>query len=205
MDKNLLIDALNFRHACKIFDETKKISDDDMGFILESARLAPSSFGMEHCRLLVIKNQEVKKELKPLCWNQNQIDSCDLLIVLVAKHKDVSSPEYYEKMFRRRGLDEEVSKMYIEKYANYLENLKSIKCWSEKQCYITASNIMNYSALIGIDSCPIEGFEKEKVETKLGIDEKKENIAMLVALGYRANAQSQKIRLDMKDVVTVIE
>lgn len=205
MDKNLLIDALNFRHACKIFDETKKISDHDMGFILESARLAPSSFGMEHCRLLVIKNQEVKKELKPLCWNQNQIDSCNLLIVLIAKHKDVSSPEYYEKMFRRRGLDEDSTKMYIEKYANYLKNLKSIKCWSEKQCYITASNIMNYSALIGIDSCPIEGFEKEKVEIKLGIDEKKENIVMLVALGYRANAQSQKIRLDMKDVVTVIE
>lgn len=204
MDKNLLIDALNFRHACKIFDETKKISDDDMSFILESARLAPSSFGMEHCRLLVIKNQEVKKELKPLCWNQNQIDSCNLLIVLIAKHKEVSSPEYYEKMFRRRGLDEDSTKMYIEKYANYLKNLKSIKCWSEKQCYITASNIMNYSALIGIDSCPIEGFEKEKVEIKLGIDEKKENIVMLVALGYRANAQSQKIRLDMKDVVTII-
>ncbi len=204
MDKNLLLDALNFRHACKIFDETKKISDDDMSFILESARLAPSSFGMEHCRLLVIKNQEVKKELKPLCWNQNQIDSCDLLVVLVAKYKEVSSPEYYEKMFRRRGLDKDLTKMYIEKYENYLENLKSIKCWSEKQCYITASNIMNYSALIGIDSCPIEGFEKEKVEIKLGVDNKKENIAMLVALGYRANAQSQKIRLDIKDVVTII-
>ena len=107
-------------------------------------------------------------------------------------------------MFRRRGLDKDLTKMYIEKYENYLENLKSIKCWSEKQCYITASNIMNYSALIGIDSCPIEGFEKEKVEIKLGVDNKKENIAMLVALGYRANAQSQKIRLDIKDVVTII-
>lgn len=204
MDKNLLMDTLNFRHACKLFDATKKISDGDMNFILESARLAPSSFGMEHCRIIVVKNNDVKKELKPLCWNQNQIDSCDLLIILVAKHKDVSSPEYYEKMFKRRGLDEEVSKMYIEKYENYLKNLESIKCWSEKQCYITASNIMNYSAFISIDSCPIEGFEKEKVEIKLGIDNKKENIAMLVALGYRANAQSPKLRLNLEDMVTVI-
>lgn len=204
MDKNLLMDTLNFRHACKLFDETKKISDGDMNFILESARLAPSSFGMEHCRIIVIKNNDVKKALKPLCWNQNQIDSCDLLLVLVAKHKDVSSPEYYEKMFRRRGLDEEVSKMYIEKYENYLKNLKSIKCWSEKQCYITASNIMNYSAFIGIDSCPIEGFEKVKVEKKLGIDHEKESIAILVALGYRENPQSPKIRLDLKEIVTVI-
>lgn len=205
MDKNLLMDTLNFRHACKLFDETKKISDSDMNFILESARLAPSSFGMEHCRIIVVKNNDVKKELKPLCWNQNQIDSCDSLIVLVAKHKDVSSPEYYEKMFRRRGLDEEVSKMYIEKYENYLKNLKSIKCWSEKQCYITASNIMNYSAFISIDSCPIEGFEKLNVEKKLGIDHEKESISILVALGYRANPQSPKIRLDLKEIVTVID
>jgi nitroreductase len=204
MDKKLLIETLNFRHACKLFDETKNISDDDMNFILESARLAPSSFGMEHCRVLVIKNKEIKKELKPICWNQNQIDSCDSLVVLIAKHKEVSSYEYYHKMFARRGLDEDLTKMYIEKYENYLKNLKSIKCWSEKQCYITASNIMNYSALIGIDSCPIEGFEKQKVETKLGIDEKKESIAILVALGYRANAQSPKIRLDLEDIVTVI-
>lgn len=204
MDKNLLIEALNFRHACKQFDNTKQISNDDLNFILESARLAPSSFGMEHCRILLIKNQEVKKCLKPLCWNQNQIDSCDSLLVLVAKHKEVSSSEYYTKMFERRNLDESTTKMYIEKYENYINNLKSIKCWSEKQCYITSSNIMNYAALIGIDSCPIEGFEKEKVEIKLGIDNSKESIALLIALGYRANPASPKLRLDAKDIVTVI-
>lgn len=204
MDKNLLMDTLNFRHACKLFDETKKISDGDMNFILESARLAPSSFGMEHCRIIVIKNNDVKKALKPLCWNQNQIDSCDSLIVLIAKHKEVSSCEYYHKMFRRRGLDEDLTKMYIEKYENYLKNLKSIKCWSEKQCYITASNIMNYSAFIGIDSCPIEGFEKLNIEKELGIDCEKESVAILVALGYRVNPQSPKIRLDLQEIVTIM-
>ncbi|MBD3808314.1 MAG: NAD(P)H-dependent oxidoreductase [Epsilonproteobacteria bacterium] len=204
MDKNLLIEALNFRHACKLFDTTKKISDIDLNFILESARLAPSSFGMEHCRIVVVKNQELKKELKPLCWNQNQIDSCDSLLVLIAKHKEVSSNAYYTKMFERRGVDENAKKMYIEKYENYLKNLKSIKCWSEKQCYITASNIMNYSALIGIDSCPIEGFEKENVEKKLGIDNAQESVALLLALGYRANPQTPKLRLNLKDIVTIL-
>lgn len=201
MEKKLLIDTLHFRHACKLFDEAKKIPNDDLNFILESARLAPSSFGMEHCRILVIKNQEIKKELKPLCWNQNQIDSCDSLIVLVAKHKDVSSPEYYSKMFARRGLDENSTDMYIKKYEEYLSNLKSIKCWSEKQCYITASNIMNFSALIGIDSCPVEGFEKNNVEKKLNIDTTKESIALLIALGYRANSQTPKLRLDFEEVI----
>jgi nitroreductase len=205
MGKDQLIEALNFRHACKLFDTTKQISNDDMTFILESARLAPSSFGMEHCRILHIKNKDVKKELKPLCWNQNQIDSCSDLIVLVAKHKEVASKEYYSKMFERRGLDENSKKIYIEKYENYINSLKSIKCWSEKQCYITASNIMNYSALIGIDSCPIEGFEKRNIEKKLGIDDTAESIALLVALGYRLNSQSAKIRLALNEIVTVID
>jgi nitroreductase len=196
---------LNFRHACKLFNATKKIFDDDMNFILESARLAPSSFGMEHCRILVIKNKHLKEELKPICWNQNQITSCSDLIVLIAKHKDVASKEYYTKMFARRGLDDTSTQAYIKKYEEYLGSLESIKAWSEKQCYITASNIMNFSAMIGIDSCPMEGFEKTKVEDKLGIDRNKESVALLIALGYRVNPQTKKLRLGLGEIVTIAE
>jgi nitroreductase len=64
---------------------------------------------------------------------------------------------------------------------------------------------MNYSALIGIDSCPIEGFEKRNIEKKLGIDDTAESIALLVALGYRLNSQSAKIRLALNEIVTVID
>ncbi|MBN2721864.1 MAG: nitroreductase family protein [Campylobacterales bacterium] len=53
MDKKSLLEILNFRHACKLFDEDKKISKDDLNFILDAARLSPSSFGMEHWRFIV--------------------------------------------------------------------------------------------------------------------------------------------------------
>ncbi|MDD5406392.1 MAG: NAD(P)H-dependent oxidoreductase [Sulfurovaceae bacterium] len=204
-DISQLLEVLHFRHACKLFDNDKKISKENLNFILESARLAPSSFGMEHWRFIVIKNQELKKILKPFCWDQAQITTCDALIAIVAKHKLVSTPSYYEAMFARKGIDADATQAYIKKYANYIHVLPSIKAWSEKQCYIAASNIMNYSAMIGIDSCPIEGFERENVEKVLGIDDSKESMPLFVALGYRTNLQTPKHRLPLDEIVEIVE
>jgi len=79
--ENNFTKALNFRHACKVFDDTKKISDEDMKFILESARKSPSSFGMEGWKFLVITNEELKAKLRPACWDQIQLTSCSHLVI----------------------------------------------------------------------------------------------------------------------------
>ncbi len=201
IDQKSLLDILHFRHACKLFDENKKISKDNLAFILETARLSPSSFGMEHWRFIVIKNQELKETLRPICWNQPQITTCDAVVAIVAKHKAVSAPAYYKAMFARRGLDDDAMQAYVERYENYIKALPSIKEWSQKQCYLAASNIMNYAAMIGVDSCPIEGFERENVEKALDIDSSKESAALIVALGYRVNQQTPKFRLSFDEVV----
>ena len=82
--KDDFLKIMNFRHACKIFDESKKISDDDMHHILEVARTSPSSFGMEAWKFLVITNDTLREELKPFCWNQPQITTCSHLVVVLA-------------------------------------------------------------------------------------------------------------------------
>ena len=69
-------EAMDFRHACKVFDESKKISDEDIMFILDMGRKSPSSFGMEAWKFLVITNEELKAKLRPACWDQVQITSC---------------------------------------------------------------------------------------------------------------------------------
>ena len=71
--KNKFMEAMNFRHACKVFDNTKKIKDEDIRYILEVGRKSPSSFGMEAWKFLVITNEDLKAKLKPECWNQEQI------------------------------------------------------------------------------------------------------------------------------------
>ncbi len=207
--QNKFMDAMNFRHACKIFDETKKISDEDMHFILECGRKSPSSFGMEAWKFLVITNEDLKAKLRPACWDQVQITSSSHLVVVLAGIESVKVESgKVEKRFARRDMPKESLDMYMDLYARHLSKTLSsdenIYCWTAKQTYIAAANMMTGAAFIGIDSCPIEGFEKEKVEEILGLDTTKFQVAMVLPFGYRLNPQPEQIRLPFDEVVEFI-
>ena len=191
------------RHACKIFDENKKIDSKDLEQILEMGRLSPSSFGMEPTRFLVIQSQEIKEMLKPVCWNQRQITTCsDLVVLLTEDEKVKNDKEYMKNMFTRRGLSDEHTEKYLNLYDNFMSDKdgKTLYDWSAKQAYIASANMMTYASINHIDSCPIEGFEEQKVRDILNID-KTQNIALLIAFGYRVKPASKKYRLDLKELV----
>ncbi len=207
--ENDFMKAMNFRHACKIFDENKKISKDNINFILECGRKSPSSFGMEAWKFLVITNSALKSKLKPLCWNQEQITSCSHLVIILARIDSlkVESGEV-RKRFERRELPKEAIEKYIQVYSKHLSKTLSsdenIYCWSSKQTYIAAANMMTAAAFIGIDSCPIEGFEKERVEDILKLDTSKYQVSLILPFGYRLKPQSKQIRLPFEEVVEFI-
>lgn len=210
MKKEDILKAFNFRHACKIFDESKKITKEDLEFILETGRLSPSSFGMEHWKFLVIKNQESKEKLKPLCWGQPQITTCSDLVIILAKNSVLKADsDYVKAMFERRDLPTEQMEKYLEVYSNFMKNKedkKDLYSWARAQCYIAGANMMSSASMIGIDSCPIEGIEsKESVENALGIDTNNFDLTLIIAFGYRLNPQPQKKRLNFEDIVEIIE
>jgi len=208
--KNKFMDAMDFRHACKVFDETKKISDEEMKFILEIGRKSPSSFGMEAWKFLVITNEELKAKLRPACWNQVQITSCSHLVIVLAgiDSVKVESGEV-EKRFARREMTQENLDMYMELYAKHLQTTLSsddnIYAWTSKQTYIAAANMMSGAAFMGIDSCPIEGFDKKQVEEILALDTSKYQLSMVLPFGYRLNEQSTQLRLPFEKVVEFID
>ena len=208
--KNEFMDAMNFRHACKVFDETKKISDEEIKYILETARKSPSSFGMEAWKFLVITNDELKAKLRPACWDQVQVTSCSHLVVLLAgiDSVKVESGEV-EKRFARREMPKETLDFYMGLYAEHLkETLSSdenIYSWTSKQSYIAAGNMMTSAALLGIDSCPIEGFDKKQIEGILELDTTKYQLSLVLPFGYRINPQSEQLRLAFEDVVEFID
>jgi len=201
--------AMNFRHACKVFDETKKITDDEMHFILEAGRISPSSFGMEAWKFLVITNEELKAKLRPACWDQVQITSCSHLVVVLAGIESVKVESGIPKQrFARREMPQEQLDFYLELYANHLKDVLSsdnnIYSWTARQTYIAAGNMMTSAAYIGIDSCPIEGFDKAQVEAILELDSSKYQVAMLLPLGYRINEQSTQQREPFEDIVEFV-
>jgi len=202
--------AMQFRHACKLFDNSKKIPEETLRYILETGRTSPSSFGMEPWKFLVVRNDTLKSKLRPLCWDQPQITTCsDLVIILAAIESVRPQSGIPQKRFARRPLPPEQIEGYIELYGNFLadtfSNDQKTYCWTARQTYIALANMMTAAAYEKVDSCPIEGFEKEHVEKLLEIDTSKYQVAVMVAFGYRVNPQNDQLRLPFEEVVEFLD
>ena len=180
-----------------------------MNYILEAGRKSPSSFGMEPWKFLVITNEELKAKLRPACWNQVQVTSCSHLVIVLAAI-DAVKPEFgiVERKFKRRAMPQEKLDFYLGLYADHLKQTLSsdenVYSWTARQTYIAAGNMMTAAGIKGIDSCPIEGYEKEKVEEILGLDTSKYQLSVVLPFGYRLNEQSSQEREKLEDIVEFI-
>ena len=199
------LEILKFRHACKIFDESKKIGAGEFDFILEAGRLSPSSTGLEQWDFLVVQNKELREKIKAVSWNQVQITSCSHLVVILAKIKEVKvGSSYIDKMIARRD-DKNIEAIAARQKFFLLSNFKNDDeltfQWSHEQCMIAATNMMNAAASLGIDSCPIKGFDRHALNEILGLDESEKRVAIVVPFGYRLNPQPEKYRREISDIV----
>ena len=199
-----IIDILYFRHACKVFNKNRDIDSLSFETILEGGRLSPSSFGMEPWKFIIIENRELREELRGACWNQAQITDSSKLIAIIALTDVVQDFDYYSKMFERRGLDKDKTLAYIKRYESYINSLPSIQEWVKRQCYIAATQMMITASSLGVDSCPIEGFEPDEVDRLLKLP-KEHKTALLLPLGYRVNEAPKKLRKDINEIVEIVK
>lgn len=209
MNKNDILNAYQSRHACKEFDANKKISADDWSFLLDTIRLSPSSFGLQPYEVLVIENQDVLNELRPYVWGgQKQLPTASKTVLFVTKRDVTVDDEYFSHIVRdiqdtpselltiRKDLvnNHQLQQIKIGEDIRYLDD------WAAKQAYIALGNVMTAAAMIGIDSCPIEGFVRDEVEKVLHknniIDFSKYQLAVFCCFGYRltdpARAKTRK-------------
>lgn len=202
-----VLDILKKRYACKKFNSEKKLSKDELNSILEAGRLSPSSFGLEQWRFIVVKNQKVKEKLKAYCWNQSQITDCSDLIILLAMKDLKSSSSYVKEQLSRRDATKEQHQKFLKIYSDFIDGRSEneLMHWSMKQCYIAGANMMTVGTSINVDSCPIEGFEKARVEDILKVDLEKYEVAFMIAFGFSDMEQPKKLRLDLNQIVQIIE
>lgn len=205
------MEAMNFRHACKIFDENKKIDESKFTQILEAGRLSPSSLGLEHWDMLLVENRDMRERLRIACWNQPQITTCSHLLVIFAKIEEFRVGSDYIKDMIGRRFDKSAKEhdLYIAKINDFLLNNvgqseAEIFAWSRAQCYLMAQNMMMAAATLGIDSCPIEGFVVSELDEVLGHDRAKKRVTMLLPFGYRVNEQKPKVRRSLDEILTKI-
>jgi nitroreductase len=205
--KKKFLNAMKFRHACKVFDSNRKITDEDFSFILETARLSPSSFGFEPWKFLIVQNKELRKKLLKPTWGAQETlpTASHFIIILARKEKSIKyDSNFVQHMMKDiQELSPEVVegkgglfKKFQEKDFNLLESKRAIFDWASKQTYLAMANIMTGAAYIGIDSCPIEGFDVNNItkilENDFKIDTEEFGISSMLAFGYRKNEPSRK-------------
>ena len=204
-------EILKFRHACKVFDENKKISDDEFDKIIEAGRISPSSMGLEPWDFWLIKDESLRLNLKKVCWNQAQFSTASHILVVFAKIKDLKiNSQYVREMVERRvDKNSQEHDAFIEKINNFLKNNigqsdLEIYAWTKAQCFLAAQNMMNMAANLGIDSCPIEGFSSaDELQKVLNVDIKDKRVALILTFGYRKNNQPKKIRRKKEEILTI--
>jgi len=194
--RQAFLEVLRFRYACKDFDEGKRVPRGDLEYILE----APSSLGLEPWRFVVVEDHALRRHLRPACWNQVQIVSSSAVIVILALKAELAPETGYARAMLRRLLhaDDELGEA-MEIYHQIVHG--DVLGWSVAQCHIAAANMMTAAAVIGIDTCPMGGFEPEAVADVLKIDRARFAIALLLAVGYRAQPQPPKHRLPLSQLV----
>jgi len=217
ISKKEILKAFKLRNATKEFDITKKVTDEAINFILKTANLSPSSFGFEPWHFIVVQNKELRELLKPVAWGAPlKLDTASHFILGLSMKAPMTKwdSDYIMSMMKDvKQLPADAIEMYSKFYREFQErdfNLdtdKKLFDWASKQTYIALGNMMTSAALMGIDSCPIEGFHQEKTETllreKFEVDTDKYGLSYMVAFGYRkAEPPFAKSRRNFEDIIT---
>ncbi len=215
IDKQDVLAAFHFRHACKEFDAGRKIGAEDFRYILETGRLSPSSFGFEPWRFVVIQDMALRERLLPVTWGaRKQFPTASHVIAILVRKGEMRHDSAYLQTFMRevKKLPEEaiatrtaVYRKFQESDFRLLDAERALFDWGCRQAYIALANMMTAAALVGIDSCPIEGFEQDQAEAVLAeagvLDRERFGLAVMVAFGYRRNPAPEKTRQGLEQVV----
>jgi nitroreductase len=208
-----LLENLNWRYATKKFDSTKTIAAETWAALEESLVLTPSSYGLQPWKFWVITNTELREQLKPLSWNQAQVTDCSHYVVFAIK-KNLSL-EHLDHFIARTA---EVRGIAVEAIAGYRNIMASdviygprsltVNEWATRQVYIALGNFMTSAAMIGVDTCPMEGIEAPKYDKLLGLSEKGYATVVACAAGYRAEddkyANLAKVRFLKDEVIETL-
>lgn len=208
-----LIEDLNWRYATKKMNGNT-VPQYKVDYILEAARLAPSSSGLQPYRIFVITNKELLEKIKPISWDQSQITDGSHLLVWAAwdgyTHNSIS--EVFEKTTSERGIPSNVMDDYKARLWGMYEPLG--KEWhathAAKQAYISFALAIAAAAEQKVDATPMEGFDNNAMDELLGLSEKGLKSVVILPLGYREESGDwlvnlKKYRTPKEEFITEIK
>ena len=206
------IENQNWRYATKKFNSEKKISNSDLEILKEAIQLSTSSYGLQPYKVIIVENEEIRKQLQPASWGQSQITDASHLFVFASITNVDSSyiNNFVENMAKTRNIPVESIKAYADFMIGNITTLTPEKqfIWSQKQAYLALGNLLNAAAELKIDVTPMEGFVAAQYNEILGLDKLNLNAALVAPIGYRheedATQHAAKVRKSNQDLFITI-
>jgi nitroreductase/dihydropteridine reductase len=208
-----LLDKMQWRYAAKKMDASKAVSQDKVNRIIEAARLAPTSSGLQPFEVIVVTNKDIRVQIQAVANNQAQVTEGSHLLVFAAwdtytadrinHHFDLTNAE-------RGGTNEgweNYRQMLLKSYPSRDAQVNFEH--AARQAYIGLGASLIAAAFEEVDSTPMEGFVPKSVDDILGLGAKGLRSVALLPLGYRAKGQDwlenlKKIRRPVSEFVTEV-
>lgn len=201
--------ALAWRYATQKYDPTKKVSEEDMQEILEAINSAPTSYGLQPFKLIRVKSDELRKRLRAVSYDQSPVtDASELIVFTVNRNMDIDHiNSYMNRIVEVREVEREKLKRFEQNISGVLGTLSSAEliAWNTKQAYIGLGFGLVMAAHLGIDSTPMEGFQKEKYDEILELGD--DHAVLVLTFGYRSDEDHtqhhRKVRKTLEQLVTI--
>jgi nitroreductase len=205
------LQQLQWRYATKQFDPSKRIADDLWHALEQSLVLTPSSFGLQPWKFFVVENAAIRQQLLPHTWKQTQVvDGSHLVVFAIKKDFDAAQVDrYINRMAEVQGTTPETLAGFAGMVKGFLANpALNIDAWATHQVYIALGEFMTTAAILGIDTCPLEGFVPPQYDEILGLTAQGYTAVVLCVAGYRLPedkyAAKPKVRYVTEEMVQYI-
>ena len=185
-----LIEKLTWRYATKKFDHTKKLSAAQLDDLLKVIQLAPSSYGLQSYKVLVVEDTAIRQQLREAAYGQPQLTEASQVIVFASETNidEALVNKYVDNIAKTREIGREHLAAYEQTMVGKVDGLSEDQkiAWSNKQAYIALGVLLTAAAEMGIDACPMEGFAVGKFDEILGLKEMGLSTSVIVTVGFRA-------------------
>ncbi|MDW6004547.1 NAD(P)H-dependent oxidoreductase [Vibrio mangrovi] len=203
------IAALQWRYSLKNFSN-QKVDDDKINNLLEAARLSASSYGLQPYQVWVIQERDLLAKLSEQAFGQSQVRECSHLLVFA--NETVISDATVERYFARHYQQTQTPVGSLDGYADHIKSAMAEKsddsrrAWAEQQAYIALGTVLTEAAVLGIDTCPMTGFDQQAFNQTLGLSQYGLSACVICAIGYReADMQSPvKVRIPREHFVRFV-
>lgn len=208
-----LLENLNWRYATKKMNGTA-VPQEKVDLILEAARLAPSSSGLQPFEIIVVSNKELLEKIKPVAYGQSQITDCSHLLVFAAwdTYTEARINEVFDRTNSERNLPSSATDAYRTMLLNSYPSAPAEDNYQHaaKQAYISLGIAMVAAAELKVDATPMEGFDAKGIDELLNLKEKGLRTSVILPLGYRDAANDwlvnmKKIRTPKAQFITEIK